>query len=64
MYLITTTNATSMTARFRMADLRLESAARAFKQGRRVAGAVSFGYSAVPASTQDAMGVRAWSPPV
>jgi len=64
MYLITTTHATSMTARFRMADLRLESAADAFKQGRRIAGAVPFGFSAVSASTQDATGVRAWSPPV
>jgi hypothetical protein len=65
MYLITIP-ATSMTARFRMPVLCPESATEAFKQGRRIAGAVSLGYgAAVPASFQDATtGVRAWSPPV
>jgi hypothetical protein len=58
------TNATSMTARIRMADL-CPSAADASKQGPRIAGAVSLGYGVVvPATFQDATGVRAWSPPV
>jgi hypothetical protein len=65
MYLITTTDATSMTARFRMAALCSEPVAEAFKQGRRIAGAVSHGNgAAVPASFQSVTGVQAWSPPV
>jgi hypothetical protein len=64
MYLFTTT-ATSMTARFRMTDLCTASVAEAFKQGRRIAGVVCLGDGTiVPASVQDAPGVRAWSPPV
>ena len=65
MYLITIPGATSMTARFRMADLCSASVAGTSKQERRIAGAVSHGYgAAVPAAFQDASGVRVWSPPV
>jgi hypothetical protein len=66
MYLINTQDATSMTARFRMADhLCLASVAEAFKQGRRIAGADSHGHgAAVPASFESVTGVQAWSPPV
>jgi hypothetical protein len=64
MYLITTTDATSMTARFRMADL-TSAVAGASKQERRIAGAVSHGNgAAVPAFVQSVTGVQAWSPPV
>lgn len=64
MYLITTTDATSMTARFRMTGLCTPSAAEAFKLERRIAGGVfHVGGTVVPAF-QDATGVRAWSPPV
>jgi hypothetical protein len=65
MYLITTTDATSMTARFRVADLCSPSVAETFKQGLRIAGAVSHGYgAAVPATFGSVTGVQAWSPPV
>jgi hypothetical protein len=65
MYLITTTDATSMTARFRMADLCWASVAEASKQERRIAGAVSHGNgAAVPAFVGSVTGVHAWSPPV
>ena len=64
MYLITT-DATPMAARFRMADLCSASVAEAFKQGLRIAGAVSHGNgAAVPASFGSVTGVQAWSPPV
>jgi hypothetical protein len=65
MYLITTTDATSTTPRFRMADLCSPSVAEAGKQGLRIAGAVSHGNgAAVPAFVERVTGVQAWSPPV
>jgi len=65
MYLINTTDATSLTARFRMADLCSASVADAFKQGLRIVVVVSHGNgAAVPASFQSVTGIQAWSPPV
>lgn len=64
MYLITTT-ATSQTARFRMSELCLESAAGVRFEGRVIAGAVAARiYGGAPVSFKDAdLGARAWSPP-
>jgi hypothetical protein len=66
MYTISTSDAPSMTTRFRMSALCEESVIGTQKQGRCIAGLESVRYgAAVPASFQDTMtGFRAWSPPV
>jgi hypothetical protein len=65
MYQITTHDAASQTARFRMPELCLQSIAGVRFEGRVNAGVVAARINGgTPVSFKDAdLGVRAWSPP-